>query len=98
MYYQWENENLILNCSIQPKSGEDRIVGPVGEYLKIRITAPPTNGKANKHLLRYLAKQFKVKQNAITIKSGHSSRQKRLCIEKPVIIPEILKLNQDLFS
>ena len=98
MYYQWQNENLILSCSIQPKSGEDRIVGPAGEYLKIRITAPPTDGKANKHLLRYLAKQFKVKQNAITIKSGHSSRIKRLCIEKPVLIPRVLELNRDLFS
>lgn len=98
MYYQWENENLILDCSIQPKSKEDRIVGPIGKYLKIRITALPTDGKANKHLLRYLAKQFKVKQNAITIRNGHSSRQKRLCIENPVMIPEILGLDQDLFS
>ncbi|NQV68499.1 MAG: YggU family protein [Pseudohongiella sp.] len=98
MYYQWENENLILDCSIQPKSGVDRIVGPEGEYLKIRITAPPTDGKANKHLIRYLAKQFKVKQSAITIRSGHTNRHKRLCIESPVVVPEVLRFNQNLFS
>ncbi|PCJ28232.1 MAG: YggU family protein [SAR86 cluster bacterium] len=93
MYYQWENENLILNCSIQPKSREDRIVGELGEYLKIRITAPPTDGKANSHLIRFLAKQFKVKQSAITIRSGHASRQKRLCIESPAVIPDVMQLN-----
>ena len=98
MYFQWDNENLILDCSIQAKASEDRIVGPFGEFLKIRITAPPTDGKANKHLIRFLAKQFKVKQSAITIKSGHSSRQKRLCIERPALIPEVLNLNQDFFS
>lgn len=98
MYYQWEKDTLVLDCSIQAKAREDRIVGPVGEHLKIRITAPPVDGKANKHLIRYLAKQFKVRQSAVTIKSGHGSRQKRICIEGPVLIPGVLQLNRDLFS
>ncbi len=70
-------------------------MGTVGDLLKIRLTAPPTDGKANKHLIKYLSKQFKVKQSAITIVSGHTSRQKRLCIENPNKIPDFLNFEQD---
>lgn len=69
-------------------------MGTVGNYLKIRLTAAPIDGKANKHLVKYLSKQFKVKQSAITIVSGHSSRQKRLRIEKPNTLPETINIEQ----
>jgi len=95
MHHRWDGEKLYLECSIQPKSREDKIVGTVGDLLKIRLTAPPIDGKANKHLIKYLSKQFKVKQSAITIVSGHTSRQKRLCIENPNKIPEFLNFEQD---
>ena len=95
MHHRWDGEKLYLECSIQPKSREDKIVGTVGDLLKIRLTAPPTDGKANKHLIKYLSKQFKVKQSAITIVSGHTSRQKRLCIENPNKIPDFLNFEQD---
>ena len=92
MFYRWEDKNLILNCNIQPKSSEDRVVGLLGKELKIRITAAPTDGKANKHLIRFIAKQFAVKQSAITIVTGHSSRHKSLCIESPAKIPESFQI------
>ncbi|PCI77267.1 MAG: YggU family protein [SAR86 cluster bacterium] len=95
MYYRWEKEALYLDCSIQPKSNEDRIVGVVGEHLKIRISAAPTGGKANKHLVRYLAKLFHTKQAAITLVSGQTGRHKRLCIKKPLSIPPGLKISKD---
>lgn len=96
MHHRWDGENLVLDCSIQPRSNEDRIVGVVGDCLKIRVTAPPADGKANKHLIKFLSRQFKVRQGAITIVSGHASRQKRLCIEKPKRIPGELGLQQKL--
>lgn len=92
---RWDGEKLYLECSIQPKSREDKIVGTVGNLLKIRLTSPPIDGKANKHLIKYLSKQFKVKQSAITIVSGHASRRKRLCIENPNKIPDFLNFEQD---
>ena len=95
MFHRWDGEKLTLNCSIQSKSSELKIVGLVGNLLKIRLTAAATDGKANKQLIKYLSKQFKVKQSAITILSGHNSRQKRLCIEKPNRIPDSLGLQQN---
>ncbi len=91
MHYQWTEENLLIDCSIQPKSKEDKIVGTVGDFLKIRITAPPVDGKANSHLVKFLAEQFKVKRSAITIVSGHSGRHKRVAIQKPKRIPGFIK-------
>lgn len=95
MYYRWEKEALYLDCSIQPKSSEDRIVGAVGERLKIRISAAPSDGKANKQLIRFLAKSFQTRQAAITIVSGQTGRHKRLCIKKPLSVPSGLKIAED---
>ena len=98
MYYRWEKGALYLDCSVQPKAREDRIVGPVGEHLKIRISAAPHDGKANKQLVRFLAKLFHTKQAAITIVSGLTGRHKRLCIKKPLSIPPGLAIPKDIFS
>ncbi len=94
MYYRWEQDALYLDCSIQPKSSQDRVVGPVGERLKIRIAAAPTDGKANERLIRFLAKLFRTKQAAITIVNGHTGRHKRLCIKKPFCIPDGLEITE----
>ena len=72
MYYRWEQDALYLDCSIQPRSNEDRIVGAVDESLKIRICAAPTEGKTNRQLIRFMAKKFHTKQTAITIVNGQT--------------------------
>jgi len=95
MYYRWDKEALYLDCSIQPKSKADQIVGVVGERLKIRITAAPANGQANRQLVRFLAKLFHTKQAAVTIVSGQTSRHKRLCISKPLTVPPELEISRD---
>ena len=54
---QYENKILVLNIYLQPKASRDHIIGLHGlDELKISITAPPVDGKANKHLIKYLAK------------------------------------------
>lgn len=88
MHYRWDGDTLYLDCTIQSKAREDRVSGLIGESLKIRITAAPADGKANRHLIRFLSGQFRVKQSAITIVNGLTSRQKRLRIDKPVALPD----------
>ncbi|HAJ76530.1 MAG TPA: YggU family protein [Gammaproteobacteria bacterium] len=94
MFFHWVGKQLYLDCRVQPKSNESSIAGVIGDNLKIRLTAAPSDGKANKQLIRFLSKQFQVKQSAITIVSGHTSRLKRLCIDHPNSIPESLKIIQ----
>ena len=88
MAARWEGEDLILPILLQPKARGDRLVGWQGEELKITLTAPPVDGKANAHLIKFLAKQFKVAKSAITIEAGTLSRHKRLRIRGPKVLPD----------
>ncbi|MDA0687194.1 MAG: DUF167 domain-containing protein [Proteobacteria bacterium] len=89
MIYQRQGSRLYLNCTVQPGARETAIIGVLGDSLKIRLSAAATDGKANKQLLKLLASEFGVKQSAVTLISGASSRKKRLCIEEPVKEPTI---------
>ena len=79
---------MILSIRVQPRACQDEIIGPHGDgSLKIRITAPPVDGKANEHLIKFLAKSFGVAKSQITLLSGASGRDKRLAIQNPKRFP-----------
>ena len=78
---------------MQPKASRDEFVGQLGDELKIAITAPPVDGKANKHLIKYLSKVFKVAKGAIIVEKGQLNRHKLIRIKSPKLIPSILKSN-----
>ncbi len=78
----------MLNIRVQPRASQDEIVGPHGaDSLKIRITAPPVDGKANEHLIKFLARSFGVAKSQVTLISGTSGRDKRLAVNNPKRIP-----------
>ena len=81
-------DDLIIRLYIQPKASRDRIVGLHGDELKIAITAPPVDGKANAHLAKYLAKQFKVAKGQVCIEKGMQGRHKQVRIESPKNLPD----------
>lgn len=85
---------LTLSIRVQPKASRDEIVGPYGDSLKIRITAPPVDGKANAHLIKYLARLFGVPRSRITLLSGTSGRDKRLRINAPTRWPDAISSPQ----
>ncbi|WED22202.1 DUF167 family protein YggU [Vibrio sp. JC009] len=82
-----EGEDLVLRLYIQPKASRDKIVGLHGDELKIAITAPPVDGKANAHLTKVLSKQFKVAKGQINIEKGELGRHKQVRISSPTQIP-----------
>jgi len=86
-FYRWEGDALTLNIRVQPRASRDEIVGPLGDSLKVRITAPPVDGKANAHLIKYIAKAFGVPRARVTLLGGESGRDKRLRIEAPGHLP-----------
>ncbi len=86
-HYRWQGEDLILHCQLQPKAASDEICGLHGTRLKLRITAPPVDGKANDHLVKWLSKLFKVSRSDITILQGELGRQKTLLIRSPRQLP-----------
>ncbi|WP_305839139.1 DUF167 family protein YggU [Photobacterium leiognathi] len=82
-----DGDDLIVRLYIQPKASRDQIVGLHGDEIKIAITAPPVDGKANAHLLKYLSKQFKVAKGLIHVEKGLQGRHKQVRIEAPKAIP-----------
>lgn len=89
----FEGEDIILHLYIQPKASKDQWVGQHGEEIKLAITAPPVDGKANAHLIKMFSKQFKVPKNQIKIEKGELGRHKKVRIQAPLLIPkDILEL------
>lgn len=82
-----EGDDLLLRLYIQPKASRDSIVGLHGEELKVAITAPPIDGKANAHLSKYLAKLCKVAKGSVVIEKGELGRHKQVLILQPSQIP-----------
>ncbi len=82
-----EGELLKLDLLIQPKASRDQIQGLHGDELKVAITAPPVDGQANSHLIKYLAKQFKVAKGQIQIVRGELGRHKSVTIQEPKQLP-----------
>jgi uncharacterized protein len=70
----------ILYLHVQPKGSKSRIVGLHGERLKIAVSSPPVDGKANKEVVRFLAAVFGVRKKEIILKAGLQSRKKTLLV------------------
>ena len=95
--YRWDGDDLILSVRVQARASKDEIAtGVQGEWLKVRITAPPVEGKANTHLIRFLAAEFKVRQSQITLLSGQTSREKRLRIHSPTRLLPFIRSPRDM--
>lgn len=69
---------LVLNLHVQPGARKTEIVGLHGASLKIRLAAPPVDGKANDCLIAFLAEQLGVPRAQMELVSGTTSRLKRL--------------------
>lgn len=69
-------EEIILKVYVQPKSSKNEVVGPYRDGIKVKVTAPPVEGKANETLIKFLAKEFKISASRVEILKGHNSREK----------------------
>ncbi|WP_305816077.1 DUF167 family protein YggU [Photobacterium leiognathi] len=87
-----DGDDLIVRLYIQPKASRDQIVALHGDEIKIAITAPPVDGKANAHLVKYLSKQFKVAKGLIHVEKGLQGRHKQVRIEAPKAIPNEIEI------
>ncbi|MCP4744896.1 MAG: DUF167 domain-containing protein [Desulfobacteraceae bacterium] len=76
-----ESENaLVFGVYVQPRSSSCNIVGKYQNALKIKLTAPPVGGAANKQCIEVLAKALKLPKSALSITSGSKNRMKKIKI------------------
>ena len=72
------NTGATFRVRVQPGASKNEIVGIQEDALRVRISAPPVEGKANKVIIQFLAKQLAVKRREVEILSGHTSRSKTI--------------------
>lgn len=65
---------------VQPRASRNAIAGTIGDAVKLAITAPPVDGKANQAVVEYLAHLFRVPKSSIVIVSGETGRNKLIAI------------------
>jgi len=80
-WYHWQGTELVLNVLVQPNGIKDQIVGVHAGALKIKVTAPALQNKANQHLCRFIAKVCRVSKTKVRLESGHHQRNKRIRIQ-----------------
>ncbi|MFZ0479733.1 MAG: DUF167 domain-containing protein [Terriglobales bacterium] len=65
---------------VHPRAKKNAITGEVGDALKVALTAPPVDGKANEACIEFFAKLLKVPRSSVTIAAGQASRNKVICV------------------
>jgi uncharacterized protein (TIGR00251 family) len=73
---QQRGDAVTFSVRVHPKARRERISGTAGDSLKLELTAPPVEGKANEACIRFFADLLKVPRSSVTIAAGASSRNK----------------------
>jgi uncharacterized protein (TIGR00251 family) len=78
--FQQTEEGVIVSLYVQANAAKSEIVGEYNSALKIKIKAPPVDGKANEEIIRFLSKKLKIQQNKFEFLKGDKSKNKRILI------------------
>ncbi len=70
------NIETIIKIKLLPRSSRNEIIGKENDVIKVKLTAPPVEGKANKALVQFLAKKLGKPKRDVEIVSGERSRLK----------------------
>jgi uncharacterized protein (TIGR00251 family) len=80
---------LTLELYVQPGARKSEVAGTHGEALKVRLAAPPVEGKANAALIAFMAAAFGVPLRQVTLLRGEMSRHKQLQVSAPARRPDL---------
>lgn len=80
-YYQEKPDGLVVHVRVQPRASRNQLDGVVGDRLRLRLTAPPVEGEANKACVAFLADLFGVPKSQVTLVAGEKAREKSLHVQ-----------------
>jgi uncharacterized protein (TIGR00251 family) len=86
-----DGDDLVLEVRVQPRAARSEFAGPFGDRLRIRLQAPPVDGRANAALAAFLADAFGVPRARIDIEHGLAGRDKRVRIRDAGPVPPKLR-------
>jgi uncharacterized protein (TIGR00251 family) len=88
-----DGSDLVIQVRVQPRAACSEIAGLHGDRLRVRLQAPPIDGRANEALVRLLAATFDVVRSRIVIEHGLAGRDKRVRIrDAPAVAPQLAAL------
>jgi uncharacterized protein (TIGR00251 family) len=70
------SQGVSFAVKVHPRANKDAITGELGDALKVSLTAPPVEGRANEACIEFFANLLKVPRSSVTIASGQASRNK----------------------
>ncbi|MBI2412017.1 MAG: YggU family protein [Deltaproteobacteria bacterium] len=74
-------KGVFIRVRLQPRSSKNAVEGVQENSLKIKLTAPPVEGEANRALIEFLSDILRIRKSALSIDSGTKSREKRVRVE-----------------
>jgi uncharacterized protein (TIGR00251 family) len=85
-----DGEDLVLQVRVQPRASRSAIEGLHGDRLRVRLQAPPVDGRANEALVALFAATFGVPRSRVRIEHGASGRDKRVRVLGTISLPPAL--------
>lgn len=91
-FIKTQSDGVLLSVKVQPRASRNEIGKPLGDELRIKVTAPPVDSAANAAVVKLLAKQLGIGRNSVELVRGQSSRHKMFKLHglKPDAVAEIL--------
>jgi hypothetical protein len=83
-------DGWLLSIHIQPGAKRSEVAGLHGDALKIRIAAPPIDGRANAALEAFVAKALGIAKSRVSVVKGLQSREKLVAVNDPAALPQQL--------
>ena len=86
-----DGHDWVLNVRVQPRASRTELAGLLGERLKVRLQAPPVDGRANEALLEFLACLCGLPKSRVSLDAGQTSRDKRVRLHGLMQLPAALQ-------
>lgn len=97
LFIKEHSQGISFKVYVQPRSSKNMISGLYGDAIKVKLTAPPVDGAANKMCMKYLAKCLNVPVSSLELLSGHTGRTKHVLVKftnKRTSIKELERIKQ----
>ncbi|MBD3815232.1 MAG: DUF167 domain-containing protein [Halothiobacillus sp.] len=80
VFFQWQDDSLIIKLKVQPRASRNAWGEVINGRIKLYLTTPPVDGKANQAVIDFIAKTFSVAKNRVEIRRGETSRSKDIAM------------------
>ena len=81
LFLKMPGKYALIKVHVNPNAKKTAVVGMHGDAVKIWIAEPPVKGRANKELLKFIAKKLNISKEYVSIRSGSSSRKKTVAVQ-----------------